>query len=77
MARDVRVSFKISEEKHRELKAIADSYGVTMSSLSAFVIGQWLHQQNKLVQPMIETVKEVLADTIKEVSEGDGLGRQA
>lgn len=77
MARDIRVSYKLTEEKHHELKAVAESYGVTMSSLSAFVVGQWLHQQNKIVQPMIETVREVLADTIKETSEGEGLDRQA
>lgn len=73
MARDIRLSIKLSEEKHQELKEMAESYGVTMSALSALIIGQWLHQQREVVKPMIqqmsEVVSEVVRDTIKEESE--------
>lgn len=60
MARDMRVAFKLSETKKEELEKYAESYGVTMSALCALIIGQWLHQQNKVVNPMIQAVNEVI-----------------
>jgi len=75
--RDVRVAFKISEEKHVELKEMAESYGVTMSALVALVVGQWLHQQNKVVGPMLESMRQVVEDTLKENLKDEGEDRKA
>lgn len=75
MSRDVRLSIKISEEKHQELKAMAESYGVTMSALSALILGQWLHQQNQVIKPMVDSMGEILSGVLKEHMEGDGLDR--
>lgn len=61
MARDVRVAFKMSEEKKQELEYYADSYGVTMSALCALIVGQWLHQQKNVVNPMLQEI----ADAVK------------
>jgi hypothetical protein len=64
-SRDMRVAFKISEHKHKELKGMADDYGVTMSALVALVMGQWLHQQNQVMKPMIETMRKVVEEEMK------------
>ena len=69
MSRDVRLSIKITEEKRDELKEMAESYGVTMSALSALIIGQWLYQQNEIVKPMVESVKDVIGEAVKEAVE--------
>ena len=69
VSRDIRLSIKISEEKRDELKAMAESYGVTMSALSALIIGQWLYQQNEIVKPMVESMKEVISESVKEAIE--------
>jgi hypothetical protein len=69
MSRDTRLSIKISEEKRDELRAMAESYGVTMSALSALIIGQWLYQQNEIVKPMVESMKEVISESVKEAIE--------
>ena len=69
VSRDIRLSIKISEEKRDELKAMAESYGVTMSALSALIIGQWLYQQNEIVKPTVESMKEVIAESVKEAIE--------
>jgi len=62
MARDVRVAFKLSEEKKNELQQFADDYGVTMSALCAILVGQWLYQQNKVINPIVNS----LADLVKQ-----------
>lgn len=62
MARDVRVAFKLSEEKKSELEEYAASYGVTMSGLCALIVGQWLHQQEKVQKPMVQAVTQALTE---------------
>jgi antitoxin component of RelBE/YafQ-DinJ toxin-antitoxin module len=42
MARDSRVSIKVTKEVKMQMENIALSYGLTKSSLGAFIIGQWL-----------------------------------
>ena len=69
MSRDVRLSIKITEEKRDELREMAESYGVTMSALSALIIGQWLYQQNEIVKPMVESIKDVIGEAVKEAVE--------
>lgn len=66
MSRDVKLAVKISEEKHKELKAMAESYGVTMSALSALIIGQWLYQQNQIAKPIVESVRDIIDEVIAE-----------
>ena len=69
VSRDIRLSIKITEEKRDELKMMADSYGVTMSALSALIIGQWLYQQNEIVKPMVESIKDAIGEAVKEAVE--------
>ena len=66
VSRDVKLAVKISEEKHKELKAMAESYGVTMSALSALIIGQWLYQQNQIAKPIVESVRDIIDEVIAE-----------
>lgn len=42
MKRDTRVTIKVTAELRSELDNLAQSYGLTMSSLGAFIIGQWI-----------------------------------
>ncbi|WP_207385410.1 hypothetical protein, partial [Clostridioides difficile] len=69
MARDSRVAFKLSDEKKQELADFADSYGVSVSSLCALIIGQWLHQQKNVINPMIENMAGVMAEQIKKMDD--------
>jgi antitoxin component of RelBE/YafQ-DinJ toxin-antitoxin module len=72
MARDVRISFKISEEKKQELEKYAEGYGVTMSALCALIIGRWLHEQERVVVPIVQTVSEVVKEVVKKELEKEG-----
>ena len=71
MARDIRVAFKLAEDRKELLQNYADSYGVTMSALCAFVIGQWLYQQENVAKPIFESVSEIVREAIrKELESG-------
>jgi replication initiation and membrane attachment protein DnaB len=70
MARDIRVAFKLAEDKKELLQQYAESYGVTMSGLCAIIIGQWLHNQEHVAKPIIESVAEVVREAVrKELNE--------
>ena len=66
MARDIRVAFKLAENKKELLQQYAESYGVTMSGLCAFIIGQWLYNQEKVAKPIIENVGEVVREVVRQ-----------
>lgn len=68
MARDVRVAFKISEEKKQELEEFANEYGVTMSSLCSLIIGQWLYQQKKVVNPLLQNMAQMMGNQFIEAN---------
>jgi len=70
MGRYVRVAFKMNEERKDELQEYAESYGVTMSSLCSLIIGQWLHNQKKLVLPIVETIGDTINKQLKTEMEG-------
>jgi len=71
MARDIRVAFKLAEDKKDLLQQYAESYGVTMSGLCAFIIGQWLYNQEKVAKPIIESVGEVVREVVRKELNGE------
>lgn len=75
MARDIRVAFKLAEDKKVLLQQYADSYGITMSALCAMVIGQWLYQQEKIAKPIIDSVSEVVKEAVRKEIENRGIAR--
>jgi antitoxin component of RelBE/YafQ-DinJ toxin-antitoxin module len=70
MGRYVRVAFKMNEERKNDLQEFAESYGVTMSALCSLIIGQWIHNQKKLVLPIVDRVGEAIMDKVKMELEG-------
>ena len=73
MARDNRVAFKMTDEKRDELQAYADSYGVTMSALCALIVGQWLHNQNQVINPIVESMGQVLREQLKNLDDNESM----
>ena len=66
MARDIRVAFKLAEGKKELLQRYADSYGVTMSGLCAFIVGQWLYNQENVAKPIIEAAGEAVLGALRQ-----------
>jgi hypothetical protein len=39
---------------------------MTMSGLGAYILGYWVYQQDKMVNPLIERVKDVVVQIARE-----------
>lgn len=69
MARDVKIYFRLSEKKKEELEEYAERYGVTNATLIALIVGQWLDQQKRMLDPIIsaigQQIREVVAKEIE------------
>jgi hypothetical protein len=55
VARDVRISSRVSKEMHRQIVEMARQRGVTQSALIAWVIGEWILEQER-VRPVMKHV---------------------
>lgn len=47
MARSARVSVKLTASKKKELEAIAERYGVSISMLGAYILGRWMDDRQE------------------------------
>lgn len=69
--RDVKVAFKLTEEKKNELQEFANEYGVTMSGLVALIVGQWLYQQNRVINPMVTGITQIMKEQLQAIMNDD------
>jgi len=47
MARNARISIKVTVDMKKEMEAIASSYGLSVSSLGAYIVGQWVSEKRE------------------------------
>jgi antitoxin component of RelBE/YafQ-DinJ toxin-antitoxin module len=66
MARDEFVKVRINAHIKGEFQKLADEYGMTMSALGSYVIGSFVKQQRKLLDPLIADLGEQIVETVKE-----------
>jgi antitoxin component of RelBE/YafQ-DinJ toxin-antitoxin module len=66
MARDCKVMIRLSEDVKNDLQIFAEEYGLSVSSFAAFVIGQYLRNQKKVNDPIIESFKSVVLEVMKD-----------
>lgn len=70
MQREDKVIIRLSVEKKEEFQRLAEELGMTMSALGAYVIGNFLRTQRKVVEPIVsemgEVAKRVLEQAAKE-----------
>jgi hypothetical protein len=67
MARNSTVHIAVSEEKKRELKDFAERYGITLSALGAYIIGQWIDSQKRYVAPVLDAFQSEVRERIRDV----------
>lgn len=67
MSRDVRISSRVSEEMHGKMVEMARQRGVTQSALIAWVLGEWILQQER-IQPLIQHLGNELSEYAKEAA---------
>lgn len=65
MSRTERIAVKMNDGKKQLLESYADSMGLSVSALSAYIIGEWLHRQETMVKPMMNSIEEMVSDQLK------------
>lgn len=60
MARNAKVIIMMDERVKERLQGYADQLGMTLSGLGAYILGHWVYQQDKMVNPFIERMKDEL-----------------
>lgn len=68
MARDEKIMVRLSAEIKDEFQRLAEEHGVTMSALAAYVIGQYVRTQRRVIEPMTQQMAEVARQAIEHVA---------
>lgn len=68
MARDNTLMIRVDDSVKERFQAQANSFGLTMSALGAFVIGEWLSNRER-VAPFMENLASGLIEMVKNASE--------
>lgn len=78
MQRDDKVIIRLSVEKKEEFQKLAEDLGMTMSALGAYVIGNFLRTQKKVLDPLVAEMGEVAKKAVeKAVAEAKAEERSA
>lgn len=64
IVRDEKIIVKLSAEKKGQLQDISEKMGVSMSAIGAYIIGQWLMQQELVTKPLIDRMGNQMADIL-------------
>jgi hypothetical protein len=49
MARNARISIKVTTDMKKEMENLANSYGLSISSLGAYIVGQWMSEKKEQI----------------------------
>lgn len=66
MARDVKVMVRLTESIKEQLQELAESKGLTMSAYVAFLVGEHLYQQTKIVLPMMAQISNSISAALNQ-----------
>lgn len=66
MARDQFVKVRLNADIKAEFQELANEYGMTMSALGSYVVGSFVKQQRKLIDPLIAELGGQIVETVKE-----------
>lgn len=64
MARVNTVQIKMEPEVQRQFSALAKEFGITVSSLAAQVLGEYVYKHNQIIKPAVAEITEVIKYTV-------------
>lgn len=74
MARNATIHVAVRKDVKEQFARIADRYGMTMSALASYIIGQYVYSQRELIDPLSDDVRHIIKDKVREVFEEEGGG---
>jgi len=66
MARNAKVIIMMDERVKERLQEYGDQLGMTLSGLGAYILGYWVYQQDKMVNPFFEKIKDAMVQVARE-----------
>lgn len=66
MARDQFIKVRLNADIKADFQELANEYGMTMSALGSYVVGSFVKQQKKFIDPLIVSLGEQIVETVKE-----------
>lgn len=75
MARNATIHVAVRDDIKEKFSEIANRYGMTMSALASYIIGQYIYNHERLIDPLSDDVRFLIKDKVKEVFEEEGEGR--
>ena len=75
MARNATIHIAVRDDIKEKFAEIANGYGMTMSAMASYIIGQYIYNHERLIDPLSDDVRFLIKDKVKEVFEEEGEGR--
>lgn len=69
MARNAVIHIAVRDDVKDRFREIAEGYGMTMSALASYIIGQYVYNHEKLINPLSDEIKYLLIDKVKKAIE--------
>jgi hypothetical protein len=75
MARNSTIHIAVRDDIKEKFAEIADGYGMTMSALASYIIGQYIYNHERLINPISDDVRFLIKDKVEQAFAGEGEGR--
>lgn len=75
MARNETIHVAVRDDIKEKFAKIASGYGMTMSALASYVIGQYVYNHEKLINPLADEIKFLVQDKLSRVIKDEVGGR--
>ena len=69
MARNAVIHIAVRDDVKDRFGKIAKGYGMTMSALASYIIGQYVYNHEKLINPLSDEIKYLFIDKVKKAIE--------
>lgn len=75
MARNATIHIAVREDIRERFAKIANEYGMTMSALASYIIGQYVYNHEKVINPLGDEIKFLIKDKFNQVVREEVEGR--
>ena len=75
MARNETIHVAVRDDIKERFSKIAFGYGMTMSALASYIIGQYVYNHNNLINPLGDEIKFLIKDKLNRVIREEVEGR--
>jgi len=75
MARNVTIHIAVRDDIRERFAKIAYEYGMTMSALASYIIGQYVYSHEKLINPLGDEIKFLVMNKLNQVVKEEVEGR--